>query len=574
MHRRTFLLTSLALERAAHRACAQSVATPRLPIFRDVTARSRIDFHCQGSPTSQKYLIETMPAGVAMFDYDGDGFLDLYFVNGAKLDDPMPPGHAPDKSDPRFWNRLYHNNGDGTFTDVTERAGLRGHSYGMGVATGDYNNDGHVDVYVTNFGRNILYRNNGDGTFTDVTEKAGVGGGGWSSSACFVDYDNDGWLDLIVTRYMQWDFAQNIWCGPREPGYRGYCHPAMFKKATHLVYHNNGDGTFTDVSQECGIGNVPGYGLGIAFNDYDRDGWPDILIANDNIPEQLFHNLGNGKFEEVALKLGLAYDEDGRTFSGMGVDFADYDNDGWPDVVIGTLANEKYALFHNVKGSFEYASGAVGVARISSTHSGWGLKFIDYDNDGWKDLFVAQAHVMDNIELSSPSLRYQEQMLLMRNNRGRFEDVSALSGDPFRQRLTARGVAFGDLDNDGNIDVAISCLNGPAVILRNEGGTGNHWLIVNTIGTVSNRDGIGARIRVVGESGFEQYGIVSTAGSYQSASDKRVHFGLGPDKAAKLVEIQWPSGIVQQLENVRAGQILDVKEPPGTAKKPRPARPS
>ena len=653
MHRRTFLLTSLALERAGRRACAQSVAASRLPVFRDVTARSQIDFHCQGSPTSQKYLIETMPAGVAMLDYDGDGFLDLYFVNGAKLDDPMPPGQAPDKSDPRFWNRLYHNNGDGTFTDVTEKAGLRGHSYGMGVATGDYNNDGHVDLYVTNFGRNILYRNNGDGTFTDVTEKAGVGGGGWSSSACFVDYDNDGWLDLIVTRYMQWDFplniwcgprepgyrgychpamfkkathlvyhnngdgtftdvtakagvggggwsssacfvdydndgwldlivtrymqwdfAQNIWCGPREPGYRGYCHPAMFKKATHLVYHNNGDGTFTDVSQECGIGNVPGYGLGIAFNDYDRDGWPDILIANDNIPEQLFHNLGNGKFEEVALKLGLAYDEDGRTFSGMGVDFADYDNDGWPDVVIGTLANEKYALFHNVKGSFEYASGAAGVARISSTHSGWGLKFIDYDNDGWKDLFVAQGHVMDNIELSSPSLRYQEQMLLMRNNRGRFEDVSALSGDPFRQRLTARGVAVGDLDNDGNIDVAISCLNGPAVILRNEGGSGNHWLIVNTIGTVSNRDGIGARIRVVGESGFEQYGIVSTAGSYQSASDKRVHFGLGPDKAAKLVEILWPSGIVQQLENVRAGQIFSVKEPPGTAKKPRPARPA
>ncbi len=304
-----------------------------------------------------------MPGGVAMFDYDGDGRMDLYFVNGAKLDDSMLPGKPPDKTDPRFWNRLYHNNGDGTFTDVTEKAGVRGLGYGMGAAVGDYDNDGHADLYVTNFGRNILYHNNGDGTFTDVTEKAGVAGSGWSSSACFVDYDRDGWLDLIVTRYLDWDFDKNFWCGPREPGYRGYCHPGSFKKTTHLVFHNNGDGTFTDVSKECGIGTVPGYGLGIAFNDYDRDGWPDILIANDNVPEQLFHNLRNGKFGEVALREGLAYDEDGRTFSGMGVDFDDYDNDGWPDVVIGALANEKYALFKNRKGAFEYISGTSGLAR-------------------------------------------------------------------------------------------------------------------------------------------------------------------------------------------------------------------
>ena len=565
MDRRTFLLELLPLSRLKPSLCADVAAGPQLPVFRDVTAQSHIDFRCNGSPTSQKYLIETMPGGVAMFDYDGDGMLDLYFVNGAALGDPQAPDKPADKSDPKFWNRLYHNNGDRTFTDVTQKAGVRGHSYGMGVAVGDYDNDGRADLYVTNFGRNILYHNNGDGTFKDVTEAAGVAGGGWSSSACFVDYDRDGWLDLIVTRYMDWDFSKNIWCGPRQAGYRGYCHPASFQTVTHLVYRNNHNGTFLDVSKDCGIGASPGYGLGIAFNDYDRDGWPDILIANDNIPEQLFHNLGNGKFEEVALPLGLAYDEDGHTFSGMGADFADYDNDGWPDVFIGALANEKYALFRNLKGKFIYTSGPSGVALISSTHSGWGLKFIDYDNDGWKDLFVAQGHVMDNIELSSPSVHYQEPLLLMRNNRGKFEDVSKVSGDPFHTARPARGAAFGDLDNDGFPDIAVNCLNGPAMILHNDGGNGNHWLLVNTTGTISNRDGIGAQIKLVSESGLEQYGLVTTTGSYQSASDKRVHFGLGRDKTARLLEITWPSGIVQKIENVAADRVIDVKEPAGGA---------
>lgn len=537
--------------------------SPALPVFKDVTAASGIDFQCNASPTSQKYLIETMPGGVAMFDYDGDGRLDLYFVNGAKLDDPMPPGKLPDKSDPKFWNRLYRNNGDGTFTDVTEKAGVSGHSYGMGVAVGDYDNDGRPDLYVTNFGRNILYHNNGDGTFTDVAAKAGVAGGGWSSSACFVDYDRDGWLDLVVSRYLEWDFEKNIWCGPNEPGQRGYCHPATFKTIAHLVYHNNRDGTFTDVSKESGIGNARGYGLGIAVNDYDRDGWPDILIANDNIPEQLFHNLGHGKFEEVALKTGLAYDEDGRTFSGMGVDFADYNNDGWPDVFIGALGNERYALFRNGKGSFEYLTGPAGVGAITMTHSGWGLKFIDYDNDGLKDLFVAQGHVMDNIQLSTPSLRYQEPLLLMRNDGRKFVDVSKNSGAPFLVPHASRGAAFGDLDNDGFVDVVVSCLNGPALVLHNEGGNGNHWLAVNTIGTAGNRDGIGARVRLVSASGLEQFGYVSTTGSYQSASDKRVHFGLGRDTAAQLLEITWLSGKVQRLENVPADQVVNVKEPAG-----------
>ena len=565
MNRRAFLASLL--QPALVRASGAAAQAKDLPVYEDIAQKAGIRFHCQGSPTTQKYLIETMVGGVAMFDYDGDGRLDLYFVNGAALADPMPPGRAPDKSAPAFWNRLYHNNGDGTFTDVTERAGVKGHSYGMGVAVGDYDNDGRPDLYVTNFGRNILYHNNGDGTFTDVTARAGVAGGGWSAAACFVDYDRDGWLDLLVSRYLQWDFTNNPHCGGYEPGKRGYCHPDQFKPVTHLLYHNNRDGTFTDVSAQAGLAECPGYGLGVAFNDYDRDGWPDLLVANDNSPQQLFHNLGNGKFEEVALGAGLAYDENGRTFSGMGADFADYNNDGWPDIMIGALANERYALFQNKKGSFVYQTGPSGIGAISSTHSGWGLKFFDYDNDGWKDLFVAQGHVMDTVESSFPGLRYLEPPVMIRNTRGVFQDVSARSGDPFKLPLAARGVAFGDLDNDGMIEMAINVLNGPAMILKTRP-NGNHWLLVNTVGSASNRDGIGARIRLVSESGLEQHGYVTTAGSYMSASDKRVHFGLGQDRVVTLLEIVWPSGLTQTLERIPADQIMTVKEPEARSRTP------
>ena len=559
MKRRSFLRSLVGLP------FLPRVPAPALPVFRDVTAQSEVNFFCHGSPTSQKYLIETMVGGVAMFDYDGDGWLDLFFVNGAALDDPMLPGKQPDKSDPKYWNRLYRNNRDGTFTDVTEQAGVRGHSYGMGVAIGDYNNDGRPDIFVTNFGRNILYRNNGDGTFTDVTDKSGVAGSGWSSSACWLDYDRDGRLDLFVTRYLEWDFHNNPFCGPPEQ--RGYCHPESFKKVTHLLYHNNGDGTFTEVSAKAGLAEAPGYGLGVAFNDYDKDGWLDLLAANDNVPEQLFRNKGDGTFEEVGLVAGLAYNEDGGTFSGMGVDFADFNNDGWPDVFIGALANERYALFRNQKGDFVYISEPSGIGMITSPHSGWGLKFIDFDNDGWKDLFIAQGHVMDNIEYTRPSTKYKEPMLLLRNQEGKFVNVSKGRGDAFEIPRASRGVAFGDLDNDGHIDISVNVLNGPAVILRNEGGDGNHWLLVNTVGTAGNRDGIGARIRIVSESGLEQHGLVTTAGSYQSSNDKRVHFGLGQDTMVKLLEITWPGGAVQTLRNVKADQVLTVKEPPEAQKK-------
>jgi len=516
-----------------------------LPQFVDVTTQSGIRFKNEASHTPEKYLLESMPGGVAMFDYDGDGKLDLFFVNGAGLP-------AADKSNPRYWNRLYRNNGNFTFTDVTEKAGVQGHSYGMGVATGDFDNDGRTDLYISNYGRNILYRNRGDGTFVDVTDKAGVAASGWSTGAMFVDYDRDGALDLFVSRYVDWNFARNPYCGERKPGFRSYCHPDQFQPVSHLLFHNNRDGTFTDVSVKSGIAKAQGKGLGVAFQDYDRDGWPDILVANDSFPQQLFRNKRDGTFEEVALALGLAYDEDGRTFAGMGADFADYDNDGWPDVFVNALANQRYGLFRNLKGTFEYVTGRTGVGRVTTRHSGWGTRFVDYDNDGWLDLFVAQGHVMDNIELTQPGLRYLEPPLLMRNVKGKFEDVSSQSGEIFQTPLAARGAAFGDLDNDGFPDIAINCNDRPAVILRNQGNT-NHWLTVN----VQDR-ALGARVKLTTESGAVLERLVSTAGSYLSSSDPRVTFGLGQDRRIRSLEITWPGGAARKLENLEPGRIVTV----------------
>jgi enediyne biosynthesis protein E4 len=538
---------------AAHSALAQ--------VFEDTTEKSGVRFKHESSRTSQKYLPESMGGGAAMFDYDNDGWLDLFFVNGAKLLDPMPRGTSPDKSDSRYWNRLYKNNRDGTFTDVTEKAGLQGRLYGMGVATGDYDNDGNVDLLVTNFGGNILYHNNGDGTFTDVTAKAGVAGRGWCTGGCFVDYDRDGHLDLIVSRYVDWDFSQNVYCGGHEPGYRAYCHPDQFNPITHLVFHNNGDGTFTDVSKKCGIAGSPGKGLGIAINDFDGDRWPDIFIANDSVAEQLFRNKHDGTFEEVAITAGLAYDQNGHVFAGMGADFGDYDNSGWPSVFVNALANQKYKLFKNVKGMFEDATDSLGLGTLTISHSGWGTKWIDFDNDGRLDLFVAQGHVMDNIELTEPRLRYREPPLLLKNEGTVFRNVSSQAGEAFSVPIAARGAAFGDLDNDGFVDVAINCNDGPALILHNLGNKENHWLTLNLVGTTSNHDGIGSKIRLVTDVGRQQTAFVSTAGSYISASDKRVHFGLGESKKVQTVEVTWPSGIVQRLASITADQILTVKEP-------------
>ena len=546
--------------------------SPTLPTFTDVADEAGIRFHHRASWTSQKYMPEPMNSGVAFLDYDGDGWLDLYFVNGAALDDPMPKGKLPEKSDPRYWNRLYRNAGDGTFLDVTEKAGLKGEGYGMGVAVGYFDNDGTPDLYVTNLGRNSLYRNNGDGTFEDVTVQAGVTAGGWSTGAAFLDYDRDGRQDLVVARYAEWDFGNNPWCGPERLKIRGYCHPNTFRSVLHALFRNNGDGTFHDVSRESGLGVHPGKGLGIAVNDYNRDGWSDILVANDTVAQQLFHNNGDGTFREVGLEKTVAYNGKGQAFAGMGVDFEDFDNDGWPDVLLNALSLQGYVLFRNIRGDFEDTSEETGLTRLTMQHSGWGMKFFDYDNDGWKDIFVAQGHVMDTISIDFPNLSYKQNLLLLRNRSGRFEDVSGSAGPIFQRPLAARGAAFGDFNNDGFLDIAVNVNDGPALLLKN-GGNRNHWIRIQTMGAGSNRDGIGSQIRITDESGAEQYGVVTTASSYLSASDRRVHFGLGASRRVKLIEIRWPAGAVQRIDNVEADRTLTLREP-ATASTSTPLDPS
>jgi hypothetical protein len=520
------------------------------PVF-DVNLPHGIDFTLQNSPTPQKYLIETMPGGVALLDYNNDGLLDIFLVNGGRITNPVQMPENFDRQNPRYWNRLYRQNKDGSFTDVTQQAGLANAgdgNYGMGVAVGDYDNDGYPDLFVTNYGKNILYHNNGDGTFTDVTAKAGVAGGGWSVSAGFFDYDNDGKLDLFVTRYMDWDTKHNKDCGGN---YHTYCPPEEFPATTNFLYHNNGDGTFTDVSQRSGIAAKKGRALGVAFADYDEDGFTDIFVANDGMQQYLFHNNGNGTFTELGLDAGAALSADGRRLSGMGVVFQDYDNDGRPDVIVTELPREIYGVYHNDGGgSFSYRSLETGLGVLSSGSSGWGVGLEDFDNDGWKDLFVAQGHVLDNVERIDPSLHYLELPLVAINHNGRFERVDSGSTTP----VAGRGAAFGDLNNDGWEDVVMTCLGGHPQVFLNHGGK-LHWLVISLRGTRSNRDGFGARVKVNGQTRF-----ATSAGSYASASDKRLHFGLGAAESAK-VEVVWPSGIHQTLNDVHADQFLEVREP-------------
>jgi hypothetical protein len=527
--------------------------TAGAPIF-DVKPLRGIDFILQNSPTPHKYLIETMPGGAALFDYNNDGLLDIFLVNGGKIAGSLHVPENFDRGAPRYWNRLYRQNRDGSFTDVTEAAGLAhagNGNYGMGVAVGDYDNDGYPDLYVTSYGKNILYHNNGDGTFTDVTAKAGVAGGGWSVSAGFLDYNNDGHLDLFVTRYMEWDADHNKICGG---DWHTYCPPAEFPATTCLLYRNRGDGTFEDVSERSGIAAKKGRALGVAFADYDGDGFTDIFVSNDGMQQYLFHNHGDGTFKECALESGAALTADGKGLSGMGSVFQDYDNDGRPDVIVTVLPRELYGLYHNDGGGvFSYESLETGLGALTSGSSGWGVGLEDFDNDGWKDLFVAQSHVLDNVQQIDASLRYKELPLLALNHNGHFERADSGVVNP----LAARGAAFGDINNDGWMDVLITTLGGPPVLLLNRGGS-QHWLSISLRGTHSNRDGYGARVRVNGQTR-----TATSAGSYVCANDKRLHFGLGSaEKAA--VEILWPSGVKQVLKDVRSDQFLNVREPEGS----------
>jgi enediyne biosynthesis protein E4 len=529
----------------------------------DVTTATGITFTHENSPTTRKYLIETMGGGVGLLDYDNDGWLDVFFTNGAAVADPMPAAARPVKSD-RYANRLYRNNHDGTFTDVTRAAGLDAigtSSYGMGVAVGDYDNDGFADLYVTGYDANTLYRNDGHGHFQTVTDKAKVAAGGWSVSAAFVDYDNDGWLDLFVTRYVEWSFGRDVYCGAQRPGYREYCHPSTFPATTSVLYHNNHDGTFTDASQATGIGAVKGRALGVSIADYDGDGWPDIYVANDAVPGFLFHNNRGTSFTETGAAAGVAVNGDGRPFAGMGVDFGDYDNDGRVDLFVTALSNETYPLYRNDgKGLFSFVSVPSGIAEATAPYAGWGTRWVDLDNDGWKDLFVAQGHVLDTIELTSDHLQYLQPPLLLRNVLGHFVRLEGRAGSVLSARWAGRGTAFGDLDNDGDVDIVVATCGGRPHVLRNDGGNRANWLSLSTVGARSNRDGIGATIVVVGESGLTQYFSVTTGSSYLSASDKRVHVGLGRDAVARSVSIRWPSGLTQTVRNVPANRALTLKE--------------
>ncbi|MCB1021718.1 MAG: CRTAC1 family protein [Acidobacteria bacterium] len=498
-----------------------------------------------------------MSGGVALLDYDGDGFLDIYLVNGALLGDPLPPDAQPDKSGPQYWNRLYRNRQDGTFEDVTKRAGVQGEGYGQGVAAGDYDNDGRPDLYVTSFGGGRLYRNRGDGGFEDVTAKAGVAGDGWLASAAFIDYDADGDLDLFVSRYLDWSFSENRWCGDETRKQRAYCHPRYFEPVPHLLYRNEGDGRFTDVSAAIGLQDAPGKGLGIALLDADGDGAIDIFVANDKEPQQLFLNRPGG-FEEDALLTGVAYDGDGQTYSGMGVASGDYDGDGWPDLLVNALALQGYTLYGNEKGQFRDVAAESGVAAASERRSGWGTGFLDFDNDGRLDLFVAQGHVMDNIEDTQPGVLYREPYMLLHNVGERFTDVSGEAGETFQAAHAGRGVAFGDLDNDGGVDIVINNNGEPAVLLRNQAKRG-HWLILDLEGSADNRDGIGAQITAVfGDR--KLHATASAAGSYMSSSDPRIHLGLGTAETVRRIEIHWPSGRRQTLREIGADQVLTVRQ--------------
>ena len=536
----------------------QSVPSPIR--FEEVAAKSGLHFVTQNSPMPNKNQIETMVAGVGLIDYDGDGFLDIYLVNGAAIP-------SLQKESPAYWNRLYRNKHDGTFTDVTERAGLAGAGYGMGVAIGDYDNDGRPDIFLANVTGNQLFHNNGDGTFTDVTAKAKLGGAllngkkMWSVGAGWFDYNNDGLLDLFVVNYCVWEVNKDPYCSIKD-GVRAYCHPKQYASLHNTLYRNNGDGTFTDVSQEMGISAHSGKGMSVSFADYDGDGFIDAFVANDTTPAFLFHNLGGKKFEEVGVNAGVAYASDGSTLSGMGSDFRDVNNDGRPDIWYTAVEHETFPLLIN-SGHKDFDDVTLSSGLHSTTEmSGWSNGIYDFDDDGWKDLFVARGNVLDNIGELTPGRKYPEPNSIFRNlGDSKFQDVSSTAGAEFSAEAAHRGAAFGDLDNDGRVDIVVSVLGGQVQLFHNLTTTDNHWVLVKLVGTKSNRMAIGAQIHITTEDGHSQWNEVTTAVGYASSSDNRVHFGLGPNKHIKTMEIRWPSGVRQVVNDPAIDRVLTIEEP-------------
>ncbi|MFN7993659.1 MAG: CRTAC1 family protein [Bryobacteraceae bacterium] len=518
--------------------------------FRNVASPAGVDFVLENSATLEKQVIETMVGGVAVFDYDGDGLPDIFFTNGASL-----PGL--EKNAPKYYNRLFRNLGGMKFKDVTAEAGLAGEGYCHGAAAADFDNDGHVDLFVAGVRSNHLYRNLGDGKFEDVTQKAGIRGGAWAITGGWFDYDNDGRLDLFVANYLKWSPENPPYCGDPEKKIRAYCHPRFYEGLTSVLYHNRGDGTFEDVSVSSGIAAHTGKAMSVSFADYDGDGLTDIFVTNDKRPNFLFHNLGNGKFEEVALEMGVALPENGHEVSGMGSDFRDFDNDGLPDIVFAALAGETFPIFRNLKGTgFSGASFRSGLAALSVARSGWSPALVDLNNDGWKDLFVSGGHVNDTVEVFEATKYKLPNSVFASAGDGTFQDVSAAAGPDFQAPRAHRGAAFADFNGDGKIDGVVTAIGEPAELWENMSPGDISWLTVQLQGVKSNRDGIGAKIRI----GTQSNHMTSSVG-YCSSSLSGVHFGLGSTKSVPRIEILWPSGIRQVLTDVAPNQVLHVREP-------------
>ena len=513
--------------------------------------------HTAGS-SSQKYLPESTGAGCAFLDYDNDGWMDTYLVNSGRCDFYNPP--AP------LRNALYRNNRDGTFTDVTEKAGVPGGGYGMGAAVGDYNADGFPDLYVTQYGRSILYRNNGDGTFTDVTQAAGVAAPGWASSAVWFDYDNDGRLDLFVCRFVDFDRAKHHACSaPKLPEFAGvneYCYPRVYSPMASWLFHNNGDGTFTDVSQKTGIADNPGKSWGVVATDINNDGWIDLFVANDTVANFLFANRQGRRFEEIGFTAGVAYGEGGKARSGMGVDSADFNQDGWMDLFVTNLNDELYAFYQNKHHEdFDDIAAPTGLAAATRLMSGWGLKFFDYDNDGDLDLLIANGHPDDLIEKIHPNVGYRERLLLFHNSGKSLQNVSNENGPVFNRPISARGLALGDFNNDGAVDVLVSVNDGAPLLLKNDVGTRNHWLGIRLVGKTSNPDAIGARVTYQAGDLTRSHMKVG-GGSYLSSHDPRMVLGLGRRSKIDWLEVTWPqpSAVVQRFTDLPLDRYITITE--------------